>query len=56
MSTLLNTSMATFEIAPVFTMMEMEIYERMGSLIGPNFAKETLCDGMFVPGLFHYPF
>ncbi len=45
MATLANASMYTYEVAPVFTLMEEELIKRMGALVGWN-----NCEGVFNPG------
>ena len=42
----LNTSMYTYEMAPVLTLIEMEVLERMRALIGWSDG-----DGIFTPGI-----
>ena len=44
-ATVLNTSMYTYEVAPVFTLMEEELVARMGQLAGMRG-----CEGVFTPG------
>lgn len=43
----LNASVYTYEVAPVFTLMELEVFEKMRQVIG--FPKGT-GDGLFCPG------
>jgi len=43
----LNGSVYTYEVAPVFTLMELEVFERMRNIIG--FPKNQ-GDGLFCPG------
>ena len=43
----LNGSVYTYEVAPVFTLMELEVFERMRNIIG--FPK-NVGDGLFCPG------
>ena len=43
-----NTNSHTFEVAPVFTLMEKYVLDRFASAVGPGFAAES--DGLFVPG------
>jgi len=43
----LNGSVYTYEVAPVFTMMELEVFERMRNIIG---FPEGQGDGLFCPG------
>ena len=43
-----NTNCHTFEVAPVFTMAEKYVLERLAEVIGPTFASGY--DGLFVPG------
>ncbi|MBP6256793.1 hypothetical protein KA405_03610 [Patescibacteria group bacterium] len=33
-ATVLNTSMATYEIAPLFTLMETELYRTLAEMVG----------------------
>jgi glutamate/tyrosine decarboxylase-like PLP-dependent enzyme len=42
---LLNTNIATFEVAPVFTVMEMEIIKKIATLAGQPEAEGTFCAG-----------
>jgi hypothetical protein len=46
--TILNANSHTFEVAPVFTLMESELLKKYGQLIGGDFAVNS--DGLFVPG------
>lgn len=46
-STCLNTNCHTFEVAPVFTLIEKEILAKVASIIGPNYNEH---EGLFVPG------
>jgi glutamate/tyrosine decarboxylase-like PLP-dependent enzyme len=43
----LNGSVYTYEVAPVFTLMELEVFERMRNILG--FPKNQ-GDGLFCPG------
>jgi len=43
-----NTNVHTFEVAPVFTVVEKEMLSKMARCIGGGFAKQH--DGLFVPG------
>jgi len=43
-----NTNVHTFEVAPVFTVLEEEVKRKVASILGPNYTKEY--DGLFVPG------
>ena len=44
----LNTNVHTYEVAPVFTVMERAVIEKFARVIGPEFAKHH--EGLFVPG------
>lgn len=44
----LNANSHTFEVAPVFTIMENELLAKMGRVIGGDFAERY--EGLFVPG------
>eukprot|EP00164_Ancoracysta_twista_P006336 GFYU01008802.1.p1 GENE.GFYU01008802.1~~GFYU01008802.1.p1 ORF type:complete len:518 (-),score=159.24 GFYU01008802.1:27-1580(-) len=48
LTTALNTSMYTFEVAPVFTLMEQQVLTKIASLIGPGYGPDH--DGLFAPG------
>ena len=50
MSTCAHTSSYTFEVAPVFSMMETELIVKLGSMVGGGFADRSKVDGLFVPG------
>mmetsp|Transcript_115637 Transcript_115637/g.332096 ORF Transcript_115637/g.332096 Transcript_115637/m.332096 type:complete len:539 (+) Transcript_115637:108-1724(+) len=43
-----NTNSFTFEVAPVYTLVENEVLAKMASVIGGGFAKAH--DGLFLPG------
>mmetsp|Transcript_30320 Transcript_30320/g.48373 ORF Transcript_30320/g.48373 Transcript_30320/m.48373 type:complete len:503 (+) Transcript_30320:68-1576(+) len=43
-----NTNCHTYEVAPVYTVMEREVLAKIASIIGGDFAKAH--DGLFVPG------
>lgn len=47
-SSVLNASMYTYEIAPVFSLMERVIFEKLASYVGPTFAENA--EGIFCPG------
>jgi glutamate/tyrosine decarboxylase-like PLP-dependent enzyme len=47
-STAVNANVHTYEVAPVFTLMEKHCLARMARAIGPTFAASH--DGLFVPG------
>lgn len=44
----LNTNTHTYEVAPVFTVVERAVIDKFARLIGPEFAKHH--EGLFVPG------
>lgn len=44
----LNANSHTFEVAPVFTLMETELLKKFSNIIGGDFAGK--CEGLFVPG------
>ncbi len=43
----LNASVYTYEVAPVFTLMELEVFEKMRNIVGFPVGKG---DGLFCPG------
>jgi|MDSY01.1.fsa_nt_gb glutamate decarboxylase len=50
LTTVSQTSSYTYEVAPVFSMMETELIAKLGSVVGGDFAKREKVDGLFVPG------
>ena len=46
----LNTSVATYEIGPVFTLIELEIFKFFAAKLGWDAEKS---DGVFAPGRFN---
>lgn len=48
LSTMLNTNVHTYEVAPVFTVMEKALVAKFASLLGGAFAEAH--EGIFVPG------
>jgi len=50
MAAALNPSAYTYEVAPVFSLMETELIAKIGSVLGGDFAKREKVDGLFVPG------
>jgi len=50
MAAALNPSSYTYEVAPVFTLMETELVVKLGLSLGGGFANRTQVDGLFVPG------
>lgn len=52
LAAVLNTTNATFEAAPVFTMMERSVLRSLASLVGYDLdaSPDALAPGMFVPG------
>ena len=44
----LNTNVHTYEVAPVFTLMEREVLRKIAVTVGGAYAEES--DGLFVPG------
>jgi glutamate decarboxylase len=48
LSSTLNTNVHTFEVAPVFSVIEDLLLKKMASFVGPEFAANY--DGLFVPG------
>lgn len=45
-----NSSCYTYEVAPVYSLMEREVLAKVASLIGGAFAGPNAHDGLFVPG------
>lgn len=43
-----NANSHTYEVAPVFTLLELELISKFSKLIGGDFS--VACDGLFVPG------
>ena len=43
-----NTNCHTFEVAPVFTLVETEVLAKLARLIGGPYSRDH--DGLFVPG------
>ena len=50
MTAALNPSAYTYEVAPVFSLMETELIVKIGSMLGGGFANRNNVDGLFVPG------
>lgn len=48
MAAALNTNIHTYEVAPVFTVIERAVISKWARVIGPSFAKDH--EGLFVPG------
>ena len=48
LSTATNTNCHTFEVAPVYTVIEHEVLSKIAHTVGGGFAKQH--DGLFVPG------
>lgn len=48
-STVTNTNAHTYEVAPVYTLIERELIRKIADVIGGRFGNETT-DGLFVPG------
>eukprot|EP00667_Euglena_gracilis_P005818 EG_transcript_5857 len=48
MTATLNTNVHTFEVAPVFTVVELAVLDKIARLVGPAFAASH--EGLFVPG------
>jgi len=48
LTTLLNTQAHTYEVAPVFVLMEREVLKKVATTIGPPF--QTSYDGLLCPG------
>jgi hypothetical protein len=46
----LNPSAYTYEVAPVFSLMETELIVKIGSILGGDYANRNVVDGLFVPG------
>jgi glutamate/tyrosine decarboxylase-like PLP-dependent enzyme len=51
-STLLNTSMYTYEVAPIFTLMENEVIKNICNLFGFNNGDGTFCPGGSISNLY----
>eukprot|EP00940_MAST-03C_sp_MAST-3C-sp2_P001201 g1201.t1 len=45
-----NTNVHTYEVAPVYTLIERETLKKVGRVVGGAYAKPNGFDGLFVPG------
>jgi len=50
LSTASNTSVFTYEVAPVFTIIEDELLKKIARCVGGDFTKDENLTGLFVPG------
>ena len=46
----MQTSAYTYEVAPVFSLMETELLQKIGATLGGAYAEPAGVDGLFVPG------
>eukprot|EP00620_Florenciella_sp_RCC1587_P022244 CAMPEP_0182570878 /NCGR_PEP_ID=MMETSP1324-20130603/11057_1 /TAXON_ID=236786 /ORGANISM="Florenciella sp., Strain RCC1587" /LENGTH=593 /DNA_ID=CAMNT_0024785317 /DNA_START=79 /DNA_END=1860 /DNA_ORIENTATION=+ len=46
----MNASAYTYEVAPVFALMETELLVKIGATLGGEYAKASNVEGLFVPG------